>query len=265
MTSLHGKVALVTGASSGLGRATALRLAREGVHVALAARTRSALEEIADEIRALGKPALVVPTDVTRAEECGQAVAQTVQGLGKLDILLCSAGLSMRCYFEDASLDAMERVMRVNFFGTLYATHFALPHVKKNHGSLVAISSLTGKRGIPSYAHYGASKFAIQGLYEALQVELRRDNVHVGIVSPAFVDTPLRTNVLGPDGRPWPEAPRPPFRVWPVDRCVDCIIGLIVHRRREILLPRFAGPLIGMDRLLGRSLGDRLLRRKFPP
>jgi len=265
MTSLHGKVALVTGASSGLGRATALRLAREGAHVALAARTQPALEEIAGEIRALGKGALVVPTDVTRAEECRQAVAQTVEGLGKLDILLCSAGLSMRCYFEDASLDAMERVMRVNFFGTLYATHFALPHVKKNHGSLVAISSLTGKRGIPSYAHYGASKFAIQGLYEALQVELRRDNVHVGIVSPAFVDTPLRTNVLGPDGRPWPEAPRPPFRVWPVDRCVDCIIGLIVHRRREILLPRFAGPLIGMDRLLGRSLGDRLLRRKFPP
>jgi NAD(P)-dependent dehydrogenase (short-subunit alcohol dehydrogenase family) len=265
MQSLQGKVALITGASSGLGRATALRLARQGVQVALAARTRPALEEVAGEIRALGAAARVLPTDVTDPQACRHAVEETVHGFGKLDILLCSAGLSMRCYFEGSALAAMERVMHVNFFGTLYATHFALPHVKKARGSLVAISSLTGKRGIPSYAVYGASKFAIQGLYEALQVELRHDGVHVGIVSPAFVDTPLRTNVLGPNGKPWPEQPPPPFRIWPVRECVDRIVRLIVKREREILLPRFAGPLIGLDRLLGRGLGDRLLRWKFPP
>jgi NAD(P)-dependent dehydrogenase (short-subunit alcohol dehydrogenase family) len=265
MTSLQGKVALVTGASSGLGRATALRLARQGVQVALAARTRTALEETAAEIRGLGTPALVLPTDVTVADQCRHAVEETVHRLGKLDIVLCSAGLSMRSYFEGSSLEAMERVVRVNFFGTLYVTHFALPHVKRTGGSLVAISSLTGKRGIPSYAPYGASKFAIQGLYEALQVELRRDGVHVGIVSPAFVDTPLRINVLGPDGNPWPEPPPPPFRIWPVEKCVDRILRLIVRRQREVLLPRFAGPLIGLDRLLGRRLGDRLLRWQFPP
>ena len=92
----------------------------------------------------------------------------------------------------------LAHLLLFGFFGALYATHFALPHVKKTKGSLVAVSSLTGKRGIPSYAIYGASKFAIQGLYEALHLELARDGVHVGVVSPAFVDTPLRTNVLGP-------------------------------------------------------------------
>ena len=265
MKSLQGKVALITGASSGLGRATALRLARAGVHVALAARRREALEDCAQEIRAQGVSALVVPTDVTEPEQCRSAVEDTVRQLGRLDILLCSAGLSMRSYFETSALAAMEQVMRVNFFGTLYATHFALPHIKKTGGSLVAVSSLTGKRGIPSYALYGASKFAVQGLYEALRVELRRDGVHVGIVAPAFVDTPLRVNVLGPDGQPWPQPPPPPFRVWPIEKCVDRIVRLIVKRQREILLPRFAGPLIGLDRLFGRRLGDRLLSRQFPP
>jgi NAD(P)-dependent dehydrogenase (short-subunit alcohol dehydrogenase family) len=262
---ITGKVALITGASSGLGQAMALRLAGYGVHVALAARTRDKLEATAQSIRGGTGEALVLPTDVTDPEACRHAVAATVERFGRLDILLCSAGLSMRSYFEISDLAAMEQVMRVNFFGTLYTTHFALPHVKKTRGSLVAISSLTGKRGIPSYALYGASKFAVQGLYEALQVELRRDGVHVGIISPAFVDTPLRTNVLGPNGQPWPEPPPPPFRIWPIEKCVDRIVRLIAKRQREVLLPAFAGALIGLDRLLGRGLGDRLLGWKFPP
>jgi NAD(P)-dependent dehydrogenase (short-subunit alcohol dehydrogenase family) len=262
---LQGKTVLITGGSSGIGRAAALRLAAEGARVALAARNHSALEEVAAQVRQTGGSALCVPTDVTDSEQVRRAVDGTVAEYGGLDILLCCAGLSMRAYFEGSRLDALERVMRVNFFGTLYATHFALPHVKKARGSLVAVSSLTGKRGIPSYAVYGASKFAIQGLYEALRVELRRDGVHVGVVSPAFVDTPLRDNVLGPDGKPWPVPPPPPFRIWPVAKCVERIVRLIVKRRRQALLPWFTGPLLLLDEVLGQRLGDRILARKFPP
>ncbi len=265
MQTFRGKSVLITGASSGIGRATALRLASLGADVGLAARTRPALEEIAGQIQAVGRRALVLPTDVTDAEQCRRAVEETVASFGKLDILLCSAGLSLRAYFKGSSLEVLERVMRVNFFGTLYATHFALPHVQRSKGSLVAVSSLTGKRGIPSYALYGASKFAIQGLYEALQVEVGRDGVHVGIVSPAFVDTPLRVNVLGADGKPWAEPPPPPFRIWPVQRCVDRIVRLIVKRKREVLLPWFAGPLLALDGIFGKHLGNQLLAWKFPP
>jgi NAD(P)-dependent dehydrogenase (short-subunit alcohol dehydrogenase family) len=265
MEQLQHKTALITGASSGIGRATALRLASHGVRVALAARNRAALEQLAAEIRQQGGSALEVPTDVTDAEQVRCSVEATIAAFGQLDILLCSAGLSMRAYFEDSRLEALERVMRVNFFGTLYATHYALPHIKKTRGSLVAISSLTGRRGIPSYAVYGASKFAVQGLYEALQVELARDGVHVGVVSPAFVDTPLRSNVLGPDGQPWPVPAPPPFRIWPVEKCVERILRLIVKRRRQALLPWFTGPLLLLDQALGHWLGDRILARKFPP
>jgi dehydrogenase/reductase SDR family protein 7B len=265
MHPLSGKVALITGASSGIGQAAAVRLAGHGVAVALAARNQQALNETCQRISVAGGRALAAPTDVTDSEQVRRAVEATIAQFGQLDILLCSAGLSLRAYFEGTALEALERVMRVNFFGTLYATHYALPHVKKTKGSLVALSSLTGKRGIPSYALYGASKFAIQGLYEALRLELARDGVHVGIVSPAFVDTPLRKNVLAADGQPWQEPPPPPFRIWPVEKCVDRIIKLIVKRRNEALLPAFAGPLLVVDQMLGRWLGDWILKRNFPP
>lgn len=265
MDSLRNKVILVTGASSGIGRATALRLAQYGARIALASRNREALEQVRGDVEKLGGAALVVPTDVTDAEQVRHAVEGTVAHFGKLDILLASAGLSMRAYFEGSSLEAMERIMKVNFFGTLYATHFALPHVKKAKGSLVAVSSLTGKRGIPSYAIYGASKFAVQGLYEALRLELMRDGVHVGVVSPTFVSTPLRDKVLGPDGKPWAVPPPPPFRIWPVEKCVDCIVRLIVKRKRQALFPWFTGPLMVFDEMLGRMIGDRIFMRHFPP
>ncbi|MCC6418935.1 MAG: SDR family oxidoreductase [Gemmataceae bacterium] len=265
MHPLNGKVVLITGGSSGIGRATALRLAGHGTRVCVASRNREALDAVVRAMDERGGQGLAVPTDVTDADQVRRAVEATVAHFGGLDVLLASAGLSMRCYFEGSSLEAMERVMRVNFFGTLYATYFALPHVKRRKGSLVAVSSLTGKRGIPSYALYGASKFAIQGLYEALRLELKRDGVHVGVVSPGFVATPLRENVLGPDGQPWPEPPKPPFRVWPVEKCVDRVVRLIVKRRAETLLPWFAGPLFALDRVFGTWIGNFLLRRRFPP
>jgi NAD(P)-dependent dehydrogenase (short-subunit alcohol dehydrogenase family) len=262
--SLAGKVALITGGSSGIGRGTALRLAARGCKVVVAARNEQALQEVVREATAAGGPAHAVVTDVSDAEQCRHAVETTVQHFGQLDILLCSAGLSMRTYFEGTDLAAMERVFRINFFGTLYCTHFALPHVKRQRGSLVAISSLTGRRGTPSYSLYGASKFAIQGLYDALRLELRHDGVHVGVVSPGFVDSPLRHNVLGADGKPWKDPPPPPFHIWPLERCVDKVVRLIERRRAQALMPAYTGPLLALDNLLGNWIGDWILGWKFP-
>ncbi|HEY7315538.1 MAG TPA: SDR family oxidoreductase [Gemmataceae bacterium] len=265
MHPLHGKVALITGGSSGIGRATALRLASFGTRVAVAARTAETLDEVARQIKALGVEALTVPTDVTDVEQCRQAVEATIAQFGRLDVLLCSAGLSMRGMFADSEPAALERVMRVNFFGTLYPTYFAVPHAKRSHGSLVAISSLTGKRGTPSYAVYGASKFAVRGLYDSLRLELAGDGVHVGVVSPGFVATPLRERVVDARGRPWPVPPVPPFRIWPLEKCVDRVVRLIVKRRPHALLPAFVSPLLALDEITGGRLGDWYLGGKFNP
>jgi dehydrogenase/reductase SDR family protein 7B len=265
MRQVRDKVVLITGGSSGIGRATALRLARAGNRVAVAARQPDRLDEVAAAAREFGAEILTLPTDVTDSEQCRHAVEATVDRFGRLDILICSAGISMRCHFDGANLEAMERVVRVNFLGTLYATHFALPHVKKTRGSLVAVSSLTGKYGTPSYSVYGASKFAVQGLYEALRLELWWDGVHVGLVAPGFVDTPLRQRVLGPDGEVWADPPAPPFRVWPVEKCVDRIVRLIARRKSEMLLPWYIAPLIALDRLfVGGWIRTLVLWRGFP-
>lgn len=257
------RVALVTGASSGIGRALAIRLASLGADLALLARTESRLKETAAEIERLGRRALVLPGDVTDSEQCRSAIERSVKQLGKLDILVCSAGVSMRSRFEETSLDAMEKVMRINFFGTLYPTWHAIPYVKKTRGSLIAVSSLVGKRGSPTYAVYSASKFAVQGLYESLRLELAPEGIHVGIVSPGHVETPLRERVLGPTGEPWKTPPPVPFRIWPVSLVVDQVVRILEKRKAEALLPGFVGPMLALDQLLGPWLGDRIVSRQF--
>ncbi len=263
MHRLQGKVVLITGGSSGIGRATALRLAESGARVAVAARTVEALDEVVAKARQHGTDALAVPTDVSEPEQCKRAVAAVVDHFGRLDVLLCCAGISLRAPFADCEPAVLEKVMRVNFFGTMHMTWNAIPHVKRTRGSLVAITSLTGKRGTPFYAVYGASKFAIQGLYASLRLELAPDGVHVGVVAPGFVDTPLRDKVLGPDGRVWPTPPPLPFRLWPLAKCVDRIVRLLVNRRGEALLPAFVRPLLALDEAVGGRLGDWYLGRKF--
>ena len=171
----------------------------------------------------------------------------------------------MRTYFEDSDLAAMRQVVDVNFWGTLYTTYYAVPHVKRTGGSLIAISSLTGRRGIPSYAVYGASKFAVEGLYESLRLELSRDGVHVRVVSPSFVDTPLRQRVLGPNGQPCQQPLSVPLPIFPVERCVDLIVRLIVKRRSQAVLPWRSSLFLKLEQVFGSWIGDRILSAKFPP
>ncbi|WP_434478929.1 SDR family oxidoreductase [Gemmatimonas sp.] len=169
-----GQVVLITGASTGIGAELARQFARAGAHVALAARDEVKLQAVADECRAAGGEALVVPTDVTIDAQCAAMVATAVAHFGRLDILVNNAGMSMSAMFDEITdLSIFEKLMRLNFLGSVWCTAYALPHLKQSRGRVVAISSLTGLAGVPKRSAYAASKHAMAGFFDSLRYRAR--------------------------------------------------------------------------------------------
>jgi NAD(P)-dependent dehydrogenase (short-subunit alcohol dehydrogenase family) len=236
--SFAGKSIIVTGASAGIGRRLAERLSEEGARVALAARSADALEEVAGACRRLGGEAIAVPTDVTDPDACGALVQKTVDAFGGVDVLVNNAGISMWARFDQITdLGLFERIMRINYLGSVYCTHHALPHLKRSKGLLVAVSSLTGKTGVPTRTAYAASKHAMQGFFDSLRVELRHTGVDVLVVSPGFVATDIRQRALGPDGAPLGESPHDEAHGnMSLDECVDITLDAMRKRRRDVVM-----------------------------
>lgn len=234
----HDRSVVITGASSGIGRELAVQLAGRGAQLTLAAREAAALDDVAAACEAAGGRAIAVPADVTDREACRRLVASAVEEFGGVDALVNNAGISMWGRFDELEdLSMVERIMRVNYLGAVYCTHAALPHLKARRGLLVAISSLTGKYGVPTRSAYAASKHAMQGFFDSLRVELRGTGVDVLVVSPGFVATPIRARALGPDGKPHGESPRDETRgTMPVEECVRQIVRAMEHRDRELVM-----------------------------
>ena len=248
--SLQDKVAIVTGASSGIGRVTALALAAEGMHVSLAARTESALCEVADEIRSLGREALVVPTDVTRKEQVSQLIRETMAGWGQIDVLVANAGAYVRCPVRELTVAEVERSMAVNFYGVLHAVLAAQPHMlEQGSGHIVLVSSLDGKKGFPRDAPYAAAKFALAGYGDVLRQELRGAGVDVTTVFPARVDTPMIETLKVPSI----SAKIPPQAV------ARAIVSALRRPRPEIVLP-FRARLLYLVDVISPRIGDWLVR-----
>ncbi|MFN3762127.1 MAG: SDR family NAD(P)-dependent oxidoreductase [Anaerolineae bacterium] len=249
--SLQGRVALVTGASSGIGRATALLLAREGAHLALVARREERLQEVAREIEGMGREALVLPADVTCQEEVERAVAQTVARWGRVDILAACAGAYIRAPVLQMTVADVERSMAVNFYGVLHAVLAVLPHmVARRSGHILIVSSADGKKGIPPDGPYVAAKFAVAGLGDVLRQELRPYGIAVTTVFPGRVDTPMIAHLRVPAI----SAKIPPERV------ARAILRALRRRTPEVILP-FQVRLFVFVSALFPSLGDWFTRQ----
>jgi NAD(P)-dependent dehydrogenase (short-subunit alcohol dehydrogenase family) len=190
---LKDRAALVTGAGRGIGRATALALAREGADVALAARNREELEAVAGEVRALGRRALVQPTDVAVESEARALIDATVAAFGRLDVLVNNAGAVAREPLRELAVEDWDRVIAVNLRGTFLCSKFALePMLARREGWIVNISSGAGKRGVATRTAYSAAKFGVVGFTDALDAEVRRQGVRVHVVCPGPVETQMR-------------------------------------------------------------------------
>ncbi|GGJ82153.1 putative oxidoreductase YoxD [Lentibacillus kapialis] len=189
---IEGKIAYITGAGSGIGRATALELAREGVHVGLIARTKSKLKSVAEEAETHGVQTSYAVCDIADMEDVNQAVEHLQHELGAADILLNNAGIGMHGDFLDIDPDDWKHILEVNVFGTYHVTRAVLPQmIEKNQGDIMNISSSNGLKGTAGSTSYSASKFAVQGMTEALMQEVRPHNIRVSTLNPSMVATEM--------------------------------------------------------------------------
>jgi clavulanate-9-aldehyde reductase len=198
---LAGRVALVTGASSGIGRAVAVALAREGAAVAVAARRADRLDALRAELVSLGARVLVLELDVSDEAACRDAVARTVAELGALDILVNNAGVMLLGSVEGADTEDWRRMMGTNVLGLMYLTHAALPHLLQRRGVLVQMSSTAGRTARAGVAAYNASKWAVNAFSEGLRQEVTARGVRVVVVEPGIVQTELRDHITQPAAR----------------------------------------------------------------
>ena len=254
---IHHSRAIVTGASSGIGREISLELARQGALLTLTARREERLRELADEVGACGSRAEIVVGDITEPATRQEVVETAVAQLGGLDVLVNNAGIGAVGLFEEARADRVRQIMEVNFFALVEMTRVALPALKQgNRPIVVNVGSVLGHRGVPYRSDYCASKFAVQGFSEAIRAELGAHGIDVLVVSPGATESEFAAKVIEHTGEPdWPDVGR--VSAASVARQT---VRAIRRGRHEILPNRRAKILYWANRL-SPGLVDRLSTR----
>lgn len=231
-----GKVVIVTGASSGIGRATALEFARNGSRVVIAARSADRLASLEQEISAKGGEVLACITDVSREEDCRRLIEKTIERFGTINILVNNAGISMRALFDDVDISVLKRLMDVNFWGTVYCTKYALPYIVSNRGSVVGVSSTAGFHGLPGRTGYSASKFAMHGFLETIRIENLKEKLHVMIIAPGFTSSEVRKHALLADGSEQGNSPREEKKMMSPEYVARWILKGIRKKKRNKIM-----------------------------
>jgi short-subunit dehydrogenase len=261
MASFAGKVGGITGASEGIGAELARQIAAPGVSLVLAARNVERLERVQRQCTEKSAQAVAIRCDVGIEADCRALAERAVAAFGGIDILVNNAGVSGHALLEEVQdFSWYEAMMRVNFFGTLWCTRYALPQLRARRGLVVGVSSLAGKHGIPGRTAYSPSKFAQSGFLEALRVELLGSGVDVTIVYPGVVATGIRVNGYGADGRPAGQSGLDEANAMPVEECARLIRGAIEKRSRELVMTR-QGRLGQWIKLIAPALVDRMAQR----
>jgi NADP-dependent 3-hydroxy acid dehydrogenase YdfG len=233
---LNDKVVVITGASSGIGKACAYEFARKGAKVVLAARRIEELKKVENKIKQHGGDAFSVKTDVRMIEDCQALVDNTIQKYKRIDILINNAGISMRANFEDLDLLVIKELMDTNFYGAVYCTKFALPYLLKQKGTVIGISSISGLTPLPGRTGYSASKHAMDGFLNTLRLENIRKGLNVMVVHPGFTSSNIRNVALNKLGLPQKESPRNEEEMMPAESVARIIAKATVKRERDLIL-----------------------------
>ena len=203
MQNITGKTAIITGAGRGIGRATAIAFAKEGIHVGLIGKTEANLEKVAEELREYGVNVSIAAADVADNESVIAAVEHVKSELGPIDILINNAGIGKFGKFLELSPEEFKQIIDVNLMGMYYVTRAVLPEmIERQTGDIINISSTAGQKGAPLTSAYSASKFGVLGLTESLMLEVRKHNIRVTALTPSTVATDLAIEGNLTDGNP---------------------------------------------------------------
>ncbi|MDA3854015.1 MAG: SDR family oxidoreductase [Bacteroidales bacterium] len=255
---VKGKVVIITGASSGIGKACAFEFTKHGAKVVIASRREDALIHVAEEIRAQGGKIHYIKTDIRRIDDCQNLIAKTIETYGRIDILINNAGLSMRATFEALKLDVIKELMDTNFYGTVYCTKFALPYLLKSKGSIIGISSISGLTPLPGRTGYVASKFAMDGFLNTLRLENQHKGLHIMLVHPGFTNSNIRFTALDKDGHPQAESPRKEHKMMSCEKVATIIFKAVQKRKNNLILTSKGKMIVWLYRKMPR-LANRIL------
>lgn len=261
--SLKNQIVLITGASSGIGFACAVLALKNGAKVVMLSRTISTKRNQFIELGFSMDDFLLLDVDVTEFDKVQIAVNTAIDRFGRVDILISNAGLSMRALFQDTDLHVLHRLMDVNFWGTVHVVKSVLPTMlTRNTGSIIAISSIAGFKGLPARTGYSASKFAMNGFMDTLRIELLNTNIHLGVVSPGFTSSNIRKTALNNEGREQAETPLNEAKLMSAESVAFEIFETALNRKREKVLT-FEGRMTFWLRGIIPSLLDRIIFNKL--
>ena len=230
------KVVIITGATSGIGEACAEVFGRQGAKIAITGRNPQKLEQTTAKLRSENIEVLSIHANAGSEVDNKRMAAETLSHYGRIDILINNAGISMRALFQDLDLEVFHKVMDTNFWGTVYATKFCLPAILESKGSIIGISSINGYRGTPARTAYTASKYAMNGFFEALRTEVMKKGVHVMVVAPGFTASNIRNTALTADGSSQGESPRDESKMMTSEEVAGHILKAILKRKRDLVL-----------------------------
>lgn len=228
------KTILITGATSGIGKAMAILFLSKGAKVSICGRNSENLKAFETELN--NDNLFSVQADVSKEDDCKNFIEKSVLRFNSIDILINNAGISMRAMFQDVDLNVLRQSMDINYWGTVYCTKYALPHILKTKGSILGISSIAGYKGLPCRTGYSSSKFAMQGFLESIRIELLHTGVNVMWVSPGFVASNIRNTALNADGKAQSETPLNEDKLMSAEECASLISNAIEKRKRTLIM-----------------------------
>jgi dehydrogenase/reductase SDR family protein 7B len=259
---MKNNVVLITGGTSGIGRACALEFGKNGARIVITGRDAAKLKDTAAELAAADIEYRIVQGDIGILDDAIRAVADTITAFGRIDVLINNAGLSMRAKFADVDVKVLEQLMQTNFFGTVYITKAALPYLLASKGTIVGVSSIAGYRGLPGRTGYSASKFAMNGFLEALRTELLPQGVNVLTAAPGFTASNIRYTALLANGQSQSDTPRDEGKMMTSNEVAQHMRRAVEKRQRSFVLTSEGKLVVFLNKWLP-GLMDKMVLSNF--